>query len=72
VLRLVEELVAPDHVYEEAAAWASRFVDAPAAALAGAKALIDGGLDGTVDADAQVRRYGEVFPVTTGTLGCPT
>ena len=71
-LRLVDELVAPDHVYEEAAAWASRFVDAPAAALAGAKALIDGGLDGTLDADAQVRRYGEVFPVTTGTLGCPT
>lgn len=60
-LRLVDELVAPDHVYEEAVAWANRFADAPAAALAGVKALIDGGLDDTLDADAQVQRYGEVF-----------
>ena len=67
-LRLVDELVAPDHVYEEAVAWASRFVDAPAAALAGAKALIDG----NPDVDAQVRRYGEVFAAATGTLGCPS
>lgn len=41
-LGLVDELVAPDHVYEAAVAWVSRFADAPAAALAGAKALIDG------------------------------
>lgn len=56
-LGLADELVAPDHVYDSAVVWAARFVDAPAAALAGAKALIDGGLDAT----AQHRRYGEVF-----------
>lgn len=56
-LRLVDELVAPDDVYEAALAWAGRFVDAPAAALAGAKALIDGALDD----EAQVHRYGQVF-----------
>ncbi len=43
-LGLVDELVAPDDVFDAAAAWAGRFVDAPPAALAGAKALIDGRL----------------------------
>ena len=56
-LRLADELVAPDHVYDAAVAWATRFVDAPAAALAGAKSLIDADLD----AGAQERRYGDVF-----------
>ena len=60
-LRLVDELVAPDDVYDVALAWAIRFVDAPPAALAGAKALIDGHLD----ADGQVQRYGEVFAAAT-------
>lgn len=62
-LHLVDELVAPDDVYDAALAWAVRFVDAPPAALAGAKALIDGNLD----TDAQARRYGEVF--AAGTAG---
>ena len=62
-LRLADELVAPDHVYDEALAWASRFTDAPAAALAGVKALIGAGSDG-LDAEAQVRRYGQVFAAT--------
>ena len=65
-LHLVDELVAPDHVYDEALAWARRFVDAPAAALAGVKALIGAGLDGGLDAEAQARRYGEVFAETNG------
>ncbi len=56
-LGLADELVAPDHVYDSAAVWAARFVDAPAAALAGAKTLIDAGLDD----EGQRRRYGEVF-----------
>jgi enoyl-CoA hydratase len=60
-LRLVDELVAPDDVYDAALAWALRFIDAPGAALAGAKALIDGHLD----AGAQVQRYGEVFAAVT-------
>ncbi len=61
-LGLVDELVAPDDVYDAALAWANRFCDAPAAALAGAKVLIDGHLD----ADGQVRRYGEVFTAAIG------
>ncbi|MBJ7336238.1 enoyl-CoA hydratase [Mycolicibacterium sp.] len=37
-LGLVDELVAPDHVYDAAVAWAQRFIDVPAQALAAAKA----------------------------------
>jgi enoyl-CoA hydratase len=37
-LGLVDELVAPDHVYDAAVAWAQRFVDVPPQALAAAKA----------------------------------
>lgn len=61
-LGLVDELVAPDDVFDAAAAWAGRFVDAPAVALAGAKALIDGQLD----AGEQAERYGEVFTAGDG------
>lgn len=60
-LGLVDELVAPDHVFDAALTWAARFTGAPPAALAGAKALIDGAVDGGLDEDAQVRRYGAVF-----------
>jgi enoyl-CoA hydratase len=35
---LVDELVAPDHVYDSAVEWAQRFIDVPAQALAAAKA----------------------------------
>lgn len=56
-LGLIDEMVAPDDVFDAAAAWASRFVDAPPSALAAAKALIDGGLA----AGEQAQRYGEVF-----------
>lgn len=61
-LGLVDELVAPDDVYDSALNWAARFVGGPAAAIAGAKALIDGHLD----ARTQVQRYGEVFVAVTG------
>ena len=54
---LIDEMVAPDHVFDAAAVWAGRFVDTAPSALAGAKALIDGGLD----AGEQAQRYGEVF-----------
>ena len=43
-LGLVDELVAPDHVFDEALKWATRFTETPPAALAAAKALIDGAL----------------------------
>jgi enoyl-CoA hydratase len=62
-LGLIDEMVAPDGVYDAAAAWASRFVDAPRPALAAAKA----GLDDVYRFapaerwDAERRRYLEVF-----------
>lgn len=65
-LRLVDELAAPDHVYDVALAWACRFTDAPPAALAGVKALISGSRDAGLDAEAQIERYGEVFAATHG------
>ncbi len=59
---LIDQMVAPDDVFDAAAAWAGRFVDAEPGALAGAKALIDGRLD----AREQVKRYGEVFEAGDG------
>jgi len=61
-LGLVDELAAPDHVYDVAAAWAARFVGNSSVAMAGAKALIDGDLS----AAEQQRRYGEVFAARRG------
>ena len=40
-LGLIDDMVAPDGVYDAAAAWAGRFVDGPQYALAAAKAGID-------------------------------
>ena len=42
---LVDEVVAPDEVYNAARRWAQRFVAGPRLALAAAKAAIDAGLD---------------------------
>ena len=44
-LGVVDEVVAPDDVYEAAKRWAGQFVNGPARALAAAKAAIDIGLD---------------------------
>lgn len=44
-LGLVDEIVAPDDVYDKARAWAGQFAGGPAMALAAAKRAIDGGLD---------------------------
>ena len=54
---LIDEVVAPDSVYDAALAWAERFVDASPRALAAAKAAIDDGWD----PDQERRRYAEVF-----------
>ncbi|OBB33966.1 enoyl-CoA hydratase [Mycolicibacterium peregrinum] len=40
-LGLIDQMVAPDHVYDEALAWARRFVDHPVDVLAAAKAAVD-------------------------------
>jgi enoyl-CoA hydratase len=62
-LGLIDESVAPDGVYDGAVAWASRFVDAPRAALAAAKAGINElhTLTPAARRDAERRRYLEVF-----------
>lgn len=48
-LGLVDEMVAPDDVYDAAAAWARRFLDGPAHALAAAKAGINSVFDAVFD-----------------------
>ena len=62
-LGLVNEMVAPDDVYDGAAAWARRFLDGPTAALAAAKAGINavGELAPAERLDAERRRYAQVF-----------
>ena len=60
---LLDEVVAPDDVYDAAVSWAARFVDGAAFARAAAKAAIDGGADRPV-ADAlenERRLYVEAF-----------
>jgi enoyl-CoA hydratase len=47
---MVDEVVAPDDVYEAARTWAGQFTGAASRALAAAKTAIDGGLDGDLNA----------------------
>lgn len=56
---LVDEVVAPDGVYEAALKWASQFQSAAALALAAAKTAIDGGLEG--DLNSGLRLESQVF-----------
>lgn len=59
-LGLIDDMVAPDAVYDAAVAWAQRFVDSPPRALAAAKAVIDG-RGGREMPDHERRLYVEVF-----------
>jgi enoyl-CoA hydratase len=65
-LGLIDDMVAPDNVYDAAAAWAGRFVDGPRLALAAAKAGIDDVFELAPRDDAEReaaerRRYVDVF-----------
>jgi enoyl-CoA hydratase len=62
-LGLLNDLVAPDGVYDAAVTWARRFAESAPAALAAAKALIDGahGGSGPEQLADERRRYREVF-----------
>lgn len=64
-LGLINDMVAPDDVYDAAAAWAGRFLDGPRQALAAAKAGIDEVFDlpAAERLAADRRRYGQVFAV---------
>jgi len=62
-LGLIDDMVAPDDVYDAAVAWAGRFADGPGYALAAAKAGIDGVFE-LAKADraaAERRRFVDVF-----------
>lgn len=72
-LRLIDEMVAPDDVYDAAVAWASRFLDGPGYALAAAKAGINAISEAVSEAvsglepAAERRRYADVFAARYGT-----
>lgn len=69
-LGLVDELVAPDHVYDSALAWAGRFAESPPGALAAAKAIIDGAVaTRSKRIDDERRRYVEVFAAAQASEG---
>jgi enoyl-CoA hydratase len=67
-LGLIDEMVAPDHVYDAAASWAGRFVDGPAQTLAAAKAGIDEVYELTQAErwEAGRRRCGQMFADSGG------
>lgn len=67
-LGLIDEMVAPDDVYDAAARWARRFLDGPRHALAAAKAGINDvfDLERAERLAAERRRYAEVFSAGQG------
>ncbi|MHA7651412.1 enoyl-CoA hydratase [Mycobacterium sp. ML4] len=68
-LGLIDDMAAPDNVYDVAAAWARRFLDGPRPALAAAKAGINAVYDCFAESDrhaAEDRRYVEVFTAAQG------
>lgn len=74
-LGLIDDMVAPDNVYDAAATWARRFLDGPAPALAAAKAGINAVQDGSAEAErraAEYRRYVDVFAASQSGGGRPS
>lgn len=65
-LGLVDQVVAPDDVLEAAIAWASRFTDGPARALAAAKAVFEAGPHGHERARAE---WAQLFTTADQRLG---
>lgn len=68
---LVDEVVAPDDVYEAARTWASQFTGAAARALAAAKAAIDQGLDTDLDTGLKIEQhvFAGLFATEDRTIG---
>jgi enoyl-CoA hydratase len=59
---LLDEMVAPDAVYDAAAEWAAHFVGAPARAVAAAKAAING-IEDTAALSLERQLYVDAFPM---------
>lgn len=68
---LVDQVVAPDDVYEEARAWAAQFVDGPAYALRAAKQAVDAGLDADLATGLEIERvhFAGLFATHDRTIG---
>jgi enoyl-CoA hydratase/carnithine racemase len=68
---LVDEVVAPDDVYEAARRWASQFTKGAGRALAAAKAAIDQGLDVDLHSGLAVERqlFASLFATQDRTIG---
>lgn len=68
---LVDEVVAPDEVYNAARRWAGQFTNGPAKALAAAKAAIDEGLAGDLvtGLDIERREFSALFGTTDAAEG---
>lgn len=68
---LVDEVVAPDEVYNAARAWASQFTEGASRALAAAKASIDQGLDVdlTTGLRIEAQQFAALFATDDRTVG---
>lgn len=68
---LVDEVVAPDDVYEAARRWASQFTKGATRALAAAKAAIDQGLDTDLDTGLKIEQhvFAALFATKDRTIG---
>ncbi len=68
---LVDEVVAPDDVYEAARRWAGQFTGAASRALAAAKAAIDQGLDTDLDTGLKIEQhvFAGLFATKDRTIG---
>ncbi|QDQ97765.1 enoyl-CoA hydratase/isomerase family protein [Tomitella fengzijianii] len=68
---LVDEVVAPDDVYEAARRWAGQFVGGAGRALAAAKAAIDEGLDTDLDSGLRIeaRLFAALFTTEDQKIG---
>lgn len=68
---LIDEMVAPDEVYNAARAWASKFVGGASRALAAAKASIDQGLDTDLNTGLKIeaQQFAALFATQDRTIG---
>lgn len=68
---LVDEVVAPDEVYNAARAWASQFTGAASRAIAAAKAAVDQGLDTDLNTGLKIeaQQFAALFATADRTIG---